>query len=84
MNEKILDLEKELDDFDDGTKQSEVLDEYIQNQQEKINNLTQHVMVLETKIKVLENEKNVLAEKMKIVEDINSEYRKTYRRSPFK
>ena len=82
--DRIDNLEKELKEYDKGIKQSEVLDEYIQNQQEKINNLTQHVMVLETKIKVLENEKKEMKNKMKIVEDINSEYRKTYRRSPFK
>ena len=64
--------------------ESKVIDEYITNQQQKINDLTQHIMVLETKIRVLEHEKNNLLDKLKIVEDINSEYKKTYRQSPFK
>ena len=81
---KVHQLEKKLAEYEKAEIESKVIDEYILNQQQKINELTQHIMVLETKIRVLENEKNDLTDKLQIVEDINSEYRKTYRRSPFK
>ena len=81
---KVQQLEKKLAQYEKVEIESKVIDEYITNQQEKINDLTQHIMVLETKIRVLEHEKNNLTDKLKIVEDINSEYKKTYRQSPFK
>jgi len=52
-------------------KETEVLNTYIANQQEKINTLTQQIMFLETRIKLLENEN-------KSLKDINSQYHDKY------
>ena len=52
-------------------KETEVLNTYIANQQEKINTLTQQIMFLETRIKLLENEN-------KSLKDINSQYYDKY------
>jgi len=52
-------------------KETEVLNIYITNQQEKINALTQQIMFLETRIKLLENEN-------KSLKDINSQYHDKY------
>lgn len=52
-------------------KETEVLNTYILNQQEKINTLTQQLMFLETRLKLLEKENETL-------KNINSQYVEKY------
>jgi hypothetical protein len=59
------------------SKEMEALNAYIENQQKAINQLTQNIMMLETKNKLLENE-------VKRVESINSGYKNDAEEAKFK
>jgi len=64
-------------------KETEVLNTYISNQQEKINTLTQQIMFLETRIKLLENENNILQKEIEQLVIINKQYKQKEEREKF-
>jgi len=64
-------------------KETEVLNTYISNQQEKINTLTQQIMFLETRIKLLENENNILQKEIEQLVIINKQYKEKEERENF-
>lgn len=59
------------------SKEMEALNAYIENQQKVVNQLTQTIMMLETKNKLLEDE-------LKKVKNINSQYEKAAEIAKFK
>jgi len=59
------------------SKEMEALNAYIENQQKAVNQLTQTIMMLETKNKLLEDE-------LKKVKNINSQYEKAAEVAKFK